>query len=145
MYERVLVATDGSLFAAKAVEHSATIARAMGAKLTIVTVTEQAPTFAAAEIGWSLPSSVYDDIRRANVERSRAILSAAASAAGTEVVTVHVENQRPADGIMQTASEMAADLIVVGSRGHGGIQQLLLGSQAAKILAMASCPVLVVK
>lgn len=145
MYSRILVATDGTDMGGSAVAQAGGLARALGATLTIVTVTEQAPTFATPEIGWSVPASVFDDIRRANVEQSRKVLDDAVARAGVRAETVHVENQQPFQGILDTAQSVDADLIVMGSHGHRGIQRLILGSQAAKVLSLATVPVLVVR
>lgn len=145
MFKSILVATDGTDIAAKAVDHAAFLARTLGAKLTIVTVTEQAPTFATAELGWSVPATVFEDIRKANFEASRKILDRAAKAAGMPAETRHVENQSPFQGILLAADGAVADLIVVGSHGHRGLERLILGSQAQKVLSLATVPVLVVK
>lgn len=145
MYQNVIAATDGTEVATKAVEHAAYLARTLGARLTLVTVTEQAPSFAAPEIGWSVPRSVFDDIRKANRDKSRAILDAASKASGLAAGTMHVEDQAPFQGILDAADKAGADLIVVGSHGHRGLERLILGSQAAKVLSLAKVPVLVVK
>lgn len=145
MYKHILVATDGSELGTKAVEHAGALAGRVGAALCIVTVTEQAPTFAEAELGWSVPESVFDDIRRANVHRGRAILAQAQKVAGVAAQTVHVEEAMAYRGIIDTAESRGADLIVVGSRGHRGLDLIILGSQTTKVLSLAKVPVLVVR
>ena len=145
MYQSILVAADGSELSTTAVEHAGRLAQAVGSRLTIVTVTEQAPTFAAAEIGWSVPSSVFDDIRKANTDKSKAILAAAKRACGMTAEVLHIEEQRPFQGILKAAERTGADLIVMGSHGHRGLDRLILGSQASKVLSLSSVPVLVVK
>ena len=52
---------------------------------------------------------------------------------------------RPSDAIIQTAQEQKADLIVLGSHGRTGVERLLLGSVAERVIVLASCSVLVVK
>jgi nucleotide-binding universal stress UspA family protein len=52
---------------------------------------------------------------------------------------------RPADAIIETAKEQNADLIVVGSHGRTGLNKLLMGSVAERVIVLASCAVLVVK
>jgi nucleotide-binding universal stress UspA family protein len=145
VYDNIIAATDGTDVAGKAVAHAAFLAKALGARLTLVTVSEQAPTFAAPEIGWSVPQSVFDDIRKANRDQSRAILDAAVKASGLAAGTMHVEDQAPFQGILDAADRLGADLIVVGSHGHRGLERLILGSQAAKVLSLAKVPVLVIK
>lgn len=145
MYRSILVATDGSAVATSAVAQAGTLARSLGAKLTIVTVTPQAPAFDAAEIGWSVPRSVFDEIRRANVEKSNAVLRAAAAASGVDAETVAIEDERPYQGILDTATRVEADLIVLGSHGNRGLDRLILGSQAQKVLNLATVTVMIVK
>ena len=72
-------------------------------------------------------------------------LRSQAQQAGIEAQTLHVPLHRPADAIIQTAQDKGCDTIVMGSHGRRGIGRLLLGSQAAEVLARASVPVLVVK
>jgi nucleotide-binding universal stress UspA family protein len=92
-----------------------------------------------------VPQSVFDDIRNANIDKSRAILDAAVKASGVAASTLHIEDQSPFQGILEAAEQAAADLIIVGSHGHRGLERLILGSQAAKVLSLARVPVLVVK
>jgi nucleotide-binding universal stress UspA family protein len=145
MYQSIVVAADGSTLSERAVASAGALAKALGAKLTMVTVTEQMPTFAAAEIGWSVPATVYDDIRRANSDRAKTILRAAQGISGIDADAVHIEEQVPYQGILDAAGRVEADLIVMGSHGHRGIERLILGSQAAKVLSLATIPVLIVK
>ncbi|HEV7293199.1 MAG TPA: universal stress protein [Devosia sp.] len=145
MYRNILVAADGSELSTRAVTHAGGLTRTVGSKLVIVNVTEQAPTFASAEIGWSVPASVYDDIRKANVDKSRAILKAAVRASGVSAEMLHIEEQRPFQGILEAAERTGADLIVMGSHGHRGLERLILGSQASKVLSLSAVPVLIIK
>jgi nucleotide-binding universal stress UspA family protein len=145
LYTSILAATDGTDIAARAAEHAAFLARTLGARLTFVTVTDRPPTFAAPEIGWSVSPSVYEDIRKANAQTSRKILDAAVKASGLAADGLHIEDQAPFEGILVAAETTHADLIVIGSHGHRGLERLILGSQAQKVLSLAKVPVLVVK
>lgn len=148
MYQNILVATDGTDLGSRAVEHGAKLAKALGAALTIVTVTEPPPTFAGAEVGWSVPPDVYEQIREADADRARTILATASSAAaglGCSAKSMHIPEQLPYAGILDAAKGIAADLIVMSSHGHRGLDRLILGSQAAKVLPLATVPVLIVK
>lgn len=60
-------------------------------------------------------------------------------------VSTHSSIGDPAEEIIALATDQRADLIVIGSRGHGRLAGLLLGSVAQKVLAHASCPVLIVR
>jgi nucleotide-binding universal stress UspA family protein len=148
MYTNILAATDGSDIANEALQHAASLAKTLGARLTLVSVTPQTPAFAGPEIGWSIPASVYDEIRKANRERSQGILRAAVDklrATGVEAATRIVEEAEPHDGILEAAGEIGADLIVMGSHGYRGLNRLILGSAASKVLSLAHVPVLIVK
>ena len=68
-----------------------------------------------------------------------------AKAAGARRVTAEAVVGEPAEQILAYAGAEQADLIVVGSRGHGRLAGLLLGSVAQKVVALAGCPVLVVR
>ncbi|HEX4337251.1 MAG TPA: universal stress protein [Polyangiaceae bacterium] len=62
-----------------------------------------------------------------------------------EQVTAHIRFAGPADSIAQLASDLEANLVVVGTHGHRGLSRLLLGSVAAGVVRLAPCPVLVVR
>jgi nucleotide-binding universal stress UspA family protein len=59
--------------------------------------------------------------------------------------TLHVKDQHPADGIVETAKAKGCDLIVMASHGRRGLQKALLGSQANKVLVLSPIPVLICK
>lgn len=148
MYKNILVATDGSDIAGEALSQAANLAKTLGAKVTVVTVSPPPPALAGPEMGWSIPSSVYDEIRKGNRERSKVILDTAvakARALGIEAATRSVEDAEPHDGIIDAANEVGADLIVMGSHGYRGLNRLILGSEASKVLSLAHVPVLIVK
>jgi nucleotide-binding universal stress UspA family protein len=60
-------------------------------------------------------------------------------------VKAFVLSGKPADAIIETAKDKNADLIVVGSHGRTGLEKLLMGSVAERVIVLASCAVLVVK
>jgi nucleotide-binding universal stress UspA family protein len=63
--------------------------------------------------------------------------------AGVTCEVVHIKDQYPAQGILETAKAKGADLIVMASHGRRGISKLLLGSQATEVVSQSSVPVLV--
>lgn len=145
MFTSILAATDGTLLAEKAVAHASDLAKAFGARLMLVTVTEQAPVFDVSELSGRHTSTVFDQIRQANAEQSQRILEKAASTVGVAVETLHVEDMQPFQGILDAAKQSGADLIVMGSHGRRGFERLILGSQASKVLSLAEVPVLIIK
>ena len=148
MYKHVLIATDGSALADKAVAHGLALAKAVGARVTIATVTEMwSPREMASRVtlGESFPTEDFE--RRMSAE-ARAILDPAAASAkvlGVPCEALHVPDQTPADGILKAAAERGCDLIVLSSHGRSGISRLVLGSQASDVVAGARAPVLVCK
>jgi len=77
-------------------------------------------------------------------EKSAKAVKEAAQKEGVSV-RAFVLSGRPADAIIETAQEKKADLIVLGSHGRTGVERLLMGSVAERVIVLASCPVLVVK
>lgn len=145
-YKTILLASDGSDLAKSAARHAGDLARMTGASLSVITVTSSQPTFAAAEIGWSLPVDVYERIKDADATAAKQIFEQAEAASGITLKDkLHVDDRSPADGILEAAEKIGADLIVMGSHGYSGLNRLLLGSQAAKVLSHSTAPVLIVK
>lgn len=139
MYQRIIVGTDGSNRASMAVEHAAVLAEAFGAELHLVqgcgNPVAIAPIMGVVEP--LEPAALVDSCRReldpvADGLRARGL-----------DVTVHVT---PVDGVTAlcaAASQLPADLIVVGNRGMTGARRLL-GSVPNSVAHQAPCPVLVV-
>ncbi|MHC5231831.1 universal stress protein [Brucella sp. LJL56] len=149
MYKNILIATDGSELAEKGVDQGVALAKETGARVTFVSVTELLPSYGivvAAE--WASSPAAFQEYREAITKAATEILSKAkakATAIGVSVEAVHVENQSPAQGIVEAANAKNADLIVIASHGRRGVNKLLLGSQAAEVLSLSTVPVLVVK
>lgn len=149
MYANILVGTDGSDLAGLALDHAVALAKSLGAKLTIVTVSDNLlPAFDPSDIGWGVPNAALDNLRVASNEQGKRILAAAseqAKAAGMTPELLQMEGVPPYEGILATAKEIGADLIIVASHGRRGLGRLILGSQANKVLTLSDVPVLVVK
>ena len=148
MYQSILAATDGTELSGLAVEHAVKLAKLLGAGLTIVTVTEPPPAISSAELGWSVPVDLYEQFRKTDANRARKILEDASSVAaglGWAAASKHVAEQLPYAGILAAARDTIADLIVMASHGHRGLDRLILGSQASKVLSLSKCPVLIVR
>jgi nucleotide-binding universal stress UspA family protein len=72
-------------------------------------------------------------------------ISDAAKAQAVPIESIVVEQHQAAKGIVDAAQSCGADLIVMGSHGRSGLAKMMLGSVAAKVLALSSIPVLIVK
>jgi nucleotide-binding universal stress UspA family protein len=137
---RILLATDGSPSARTALDLVRALAWPAGTILRLVHV---APTLPAL-VEWGPAQRIYegfDELVRASLDETAQHLRRADLTVQTDVLT----GGEPAARIVRDAREFHADLIVTGSRGHGTIATMLLGSVAAAIVDHAPCPVLVAR
>jgi nucleotide-binding universal stress UspA family protein len=148
MYKRILVATDGSESAAKALHQAIALGKALGAQIKIVHVTPPWRTLdvsLAADAGVRNPIGDYEELAARSARRILGAAEETAKAAGIACDTIHVADTVPAEGIVTTARDNDCDLIVMGTHGRRGLRQLLLGSQTTEVLARSVIPVLVVR
>jgi len=149
MYARILIATDGSDLADRALDHALQLAKLAGSEVTIVTVTE--PTTVVGGGYAAVAGGVIDPIPElieAQNKAARELLERAAKRAaeqGVAAKTVLVDNSFAAEGVVATANDIGAELIVMGSHGRRGLNRLLLGSQTNNVLAHTKIPVLVTR
>jgi len=149
MFTSLLIAIDGSELGDKALAAGIDLAQANTARLLILTATDPVGTgLGTGGFGTIDASAMLARLEQTYAAQARALLDRARSrveATGLKADFVHVPRQRPADAILAAAAERGIDLIVMGSHGRRGLGRLLLGSQAAEVLARAEIPVLVVK
>lgn len=149
MYKHILISTDGSDVAQKGVDHGLSLAKSLGAKVTIITVTEPFPyTASAAGIGWAPgPNdvSLYEEGQQEFAEKLLAKAKQAADKLGVSASILHVPDARPAEAIVEAAKSEGCSLIVMASHGRRGLGRLLLGSQTSEVLTYSPVPVLVVR
>jgi nucleotide-binding universal stress UspA family protein len=143
MYKHILIATDGSELAGKAVAAGFDLARQLEAKVTAVTVTEPWTAYMSGEFGLAFPVDEYEKSSSENAVHILASVSKLARKANIECATVHAKDQFPADGILEAAKANNCDLIVMASHGRRGLGRLLLGSQAVNVLTHSNVPVLI--
>ncbi len=144
MYKTIVVALDGSSHSNKALDHACVLAAASGADLHLVHVSEIHPlVLGSASVMSMLPQ---DELEKRGLE---VLEPAAARAAklGCEKVQSHnmVGELSAAQGVLDTADSVSADLIVVGSLGHSNLAGLLVGSVSQRVAHLAACPCLVVR
>ena len=148
MYKHILIATDGSELATKALEHGLALAERDNARVTVVTVTEP---WSALDIAHDAllrrpdPIGHFEEIAAAAAARILDDAAQRANAYGVTCDRVHVKDQHPAEGIVATAKDTGCDLIVMASHGRRGVSRLLLGSQAYEVLTHCSVPALIVR
>jgi len=145
MFSSIVVGTDGSDTATKAVGQAIDLARAVGAKIELVSAYEPVPTQRINEERREAPEDLQWAISpREDVD---ATLEAAASeirAAGVPV-ELYARQGDPADAILDVAEECDADLIIVGNKGMTGAKRFLLGSVPNKVSHHAPCSVLIIR
>lgn len=149
VYRHILVPTDGSPIAQKAVLDGIRLASALGARVTILTVLE--PFYSLGDRGHAyagVPESVRQQaLDFLNLESRKALDHALSCAAVRQVAAdaVMVEAALVHEAIIAEARKRSVDLIVMGSHGRRGAAVLVLGSVAQKVLAHGTLPVLVVR
>ena len=138
---RILLATDGSPHAELAALKAIDLAKSTKARLHVVAV------------GRTFPAAVYDvyteagreDLRREAQEVLDQQVRKIEEAGGTVAIAHLKMNERRDEAIVHLAEDIDADLIVIGSRGFGGLRRALLGNVADSVVRHAHCPVLVVR
>jgi nucleotide-binding universal stress UspA family protein len=142
MFKHILIATDGSQLAGKAVTMGLALAKTLGARVTAVTATEPWTGMVTGEPALVFPIDRYEKAAAESANRVLAGVADAAKAAGVDCALVHASDF-PAEGIIAAATDKDCDLIVMASHGRRGLSKLILGSQATRVLALATVPVLV--
>lgn len=139
LFKNILIATDGSKYTDAAIRESVALAAFHKAKLYALYVID---TRALATVdGMPEPGNMYLYLE---AEGKQAIAKVKQLAGSTPVETFVLAGH-PSSTITSFAKDNGIDLIVTGSLGKSGIEELLLGSVADKIIRTAPCPVLVVK
>ena len=148
MYQHILIATDGSELASKAVTQGVALAKELKAPVSMVTVTEAWSAFDLAHmarLGNQNPIAQYEEMATTAANNILHKAAEIAKSQGVDCELVHVRDQHPAEGIIAAAKEKGCDLIVMASHGRRGIDRLLLGSQANEVLTHSRVPALIVR
>ncbi len=145
MYSNILIATDGSDLADKAIQHGLSVAAKFGAKVKFVTVSVPLHTVAPAEVMITFPEEEYDKGAAKHAQEILGKAETTANSAGIACDKVSVVHEQPWQAIVDTAVDDGCDLIVMGSHGRSGLTKLLLGSEAQKVLTHSRVPVLIVR
>ena len=146
---RIVAAVDGSIPALQAVAFAADLAARYEAELVLVMVAQPLSVVMSPELEAYAREEHIDTplsgLISAHVDTVLAGARLEAEAKGAGRISVQSPAGDPAEEIIALAKDQKADLIVMGTRGHGRLAGLLLGSVAQKVLAHAPCPVLVVR
>lgn len=140
--QTILVPIDFSDVTSKVVEAAAALAQPFSSQIVLLHVSEPEPDFVGFEPGpQSVRATVAHDFQAEHQKLEELKESLAGRAAS--VMALHIQGPM-VEKILHEAAEQAADLIVMGSHGHGSIYNLLVGSVTSGVLKSAQCPVLVV-
>jgi len=139
---RILCPVDLSDASQPAIEHAVVMARWYKAAITALHVTNPIviPSTDFAVVGYGPSVALTDD----EIAEARQRVMDSFSAWQPIAVDVLIDTGHPAIRILERAAALPADLIVIGTHGHGGFERLVLGSVTEKILRKATCPVMTV-
>jgi nucleotide-binding universal stress UspA family protein len=138
MFEKVLLATDGSVHAMEALKYARDLAQSHGSQVIVVHAYQPVSTY--------LGEPWLHRVVACHVATGRELADLAVQeleGAGIEVEMEVLEGP-PADAILHVASSRQCDLIVMGCRGRGTLASLLLGSVSQRVLSHATIPVMIV-
>jgi nucleotide-binding universal stress UspA family protein len=147
MYQKILVATDGTSLSKKAVRSAVALAAALQAELVAMYVVPRYPV-SYFEGGITVSTQDVARIETQWAEEGQAIVDAvqqAAQAQGVKAKAIVSKSDLVAEAIMATARKHKCDLIVMASHGRKGFKRILLGSETQHVLTHSSVPVLVLR
>ena len=147
MYQRILVATDGSALSKKAVKHAISLAASTGASLVALKVVPRYPV-SFFDGGATLSVETVSEAEKKWVTDAEGQLESVmkeAQSAGVKAKTAVVKSDLIAESIISAARKHKADLVVMASHGRKGLKRILLGSEALAVLTHSSVPVLILR
>ena len=143
MYKNILISTDGSELAGRAVKHGANLAKSLGAKVLVLTVTTPYHIFTMETKMVENTPAEFTKAAQADAAKLLASAGETVKAAGVACDTVQVEHEHVYQAIIDAAKAKGCDLIVMASHGRRGISAIVLGSETVKVLTHSRIPVLV--
>ena len=139
---KILLATDGSEEAELAARTAIDLAESTASELHVVYV-ERVPNFLDGPGTIGYDSLLYDEHEEEGREVLRKLVWRV-QVVGGAVGGAHLRMGGVAEEVVSLAEELGVGLIVMGSRGHGGIRRALMGSVSASVVRHAHCPVMIV-
>ena len=146
MFDKVMVALDGSEHAAKALEMAAALSMRCEATLVLFHAVEVSAF--RSDYDMRVIASAREVYRKIGQEQADAILQeaeAAAHAAGVERIERVTGEGDPVKAMLAALRESPVDLVVIGTRGLTGLREIAMGSVAHKMSVAAPCPVMIIK
>ena len=145
MYRHLLIAVDGSDCSTFAAKQGAALANFLQARVTFITVSSTWQAIGLSELALGHLEDEYTARAEAYAKECLSKVEAFAVEAGLVFDDVHLFSARPHEAILTTAEQHRCDLIVVGSHGRRGLERLMLGSEASKVVALSTISVLIVR
>jgi nucleotide-binding universal stress UspA family protein len=145
MFKHILIPTDGSGVAAKAIRAGVQLAKEMGARVTGFYAQEPRPVH-LDNAGYAVEKDLlreFDRRSREFAQRCVGEIESAAKAAGVPFDHMVVKSEHPDRAIIAAAKSRKCDAIFMASHGHRGLARLVLGSVTNKVLTHSKIPVLV--
>jgi nucleotide-binding universal stress UspA family protein len=142
MFKSILIPTDGSEASKRALQAGAGLAKALGARLCLMTAIEPYPAGLMGDVYRAEDNPMHQAARDAAhhwLGEAQALIAVH----GLEVKTHVSEHASIHQGILGAAKVFKADLIVMGTHGAGALERLIVGSQTQRVLAHTTIPVLV--
>jgi nucleotide-binding universal stress UspA family protein len=143
MFKHVLLATDGSELSDRAVENGVALARALGARITVLTSSRPYHVVAADPVMVTDTKESYLADAEAAARQVLKRVEDIARVAEVRCETIHVFNEHPYRAIIDAAQARDCDAILMASHGRRGVSALLLGSETQKVLTHCKIPVVV--
>ncbi|HWQ48765.1 MAG TPA: universal stress protein [Methanosarcina sp.] len=140
IYDKIMIATDGSKQVEKAIEAAIELTKLTGARLYAIYVIAST-SYTPRSFGWE---ESLREILEAEAKKAITFVEETGKASGVKVEPVILEGY-PADRIMEFAEQEGMDLIVMGTLGRTGLDRFLLGSIAEKVVRHSKIPVMVIK
>jgi nucleotide-binding universal stress UspA family protein len=145
VFQSIVVGTDGSETAGKAVDAAVELAKLTGARLEFVSAYEPVSSQRLRAEARQAPADLQWMVNpREDVDATLSEAAERAAAVGAEARTYAREGD-PADAILDVAEELGSDLIVVGNKGMTGAKRFLLGSVPNRVSHHAPCSVMIIR
>lgn len=144
MFKHILVPVDGSSTSMLAVSKAAELAKAFGSAVTAVYVIDPYP-FTGVGADFAYGQAQYLSAATAEANAALEAVKQAMQEVGVAVTLVVGEGHAVHDGVVRALESTGADLVVMGSHGRRGLERLMLGSVAQRVLSAVHVPVLVVR
>jgi nucleotide-binding universal stress UspA family protein len=144
VFNRILIAVDGSEASVRALEKAVDLALQLGSEITVISVIDEMKLPFSAEFGLWARESHDDLIRKVLEDLNSVILEIMEDNPELEVET-RIEEGRPAKVIKHLAEIEDFDLIIMGRRGLGLVDHLIMGSVSSEVVRTSTIPVLIVE